>query len=247
VVISYNGKVWKQIALSGDRLSAEFREQATVSGSGWFSLGVEGPAGEGADGAFLQAATNAIRVYAGSKKIRNRASAEYFVRWIDKLQPIVAKTIGWRSQQEKDKVFAQLSEARHAYEQPKRRATDYPNGRFIRSLHHAIREKVRNDPPGGAVRALVFVGSIKGPNDGGSRCRSEISLRPISRFALLSTLSIVDTFTGVHVRFMDGLGGGLHPVSAVLPEIFETCAELAATEGHDRIGTMLGPVHSASL
>jgi len=52
---------------------------------------------------------------------------------------------------------------------------------------------------------------------------------------------------GVHVRFMDGLGGGLHPVSAVLPEIFETCAELAATEGHDRIGTMLGPVHSASL
>ena len=49
---------------------------------------------------------------------------------------------------------------------------------------------------------------------------------------------------GVHVRFMDGLGGSLHPVSAVLPEIFETCAELAATEGH---GTMLGPVHSASL
>jgi hypothetical protein len=69
---------------------------------------------------------------AGSKKIRNRASAEYFVRWIDKLQPIVAKTIGWRSQQEKDKVFAQLSEARRAYEQLKRRATDYPNGRFIR-------------------------------------------------------------------------------------------------------------------
>jgi hypothetical protein len=42
-----------------------------------------------------------------------------------------AKTIGWRSQQEKDKVFAQLSEARHAYEQPKRRATDYPNGRLF--------------------------------------------------------------------------------------------------------------------
>jgi hypothetical protein len=116
-VISHNGKVWKEIALSGDRLSAEFREQTTLSDSGWFSLSAEGPAGEDADGVFLQAATNAIRVYAGSKKIRNRASAEYFVRWIDKLQPMAAKTIGWRSQQEKDKVFAQLSEARRVYEQ----------------------------------------------------------------------------------------------------------------------------------
>jgi TolB protein len=116
-VISHNGKVWKEIALSGDRLSAEFREQATLFESGWFSLSAEGPAGEGAEGMFLQAATNAIRVYAGSKKIRNRASAEYFIRWIDKLQPMAAKTIGWRSQQEKDKVFAQLSEARRVYKQ----------------------------------------------------------------------------------------------------------------------------------
>ena len=115
-VISYNGKVWKEIALSGDRQYAEFREQATLSGSGWFSLSVEGTPDEGADGAFPQAATNAIRVYAGDRKIRNRASAEYFIRWIDKLQPMAAKSIGWRSQQEKDKVFVQLGEARRVYE-----------------------------------------------------------------------------------------------------------------------------------
>src|SRR4029078_762608 len=46
---------------------------------------------------------------------------------------------------------------------------------------------------------------------------------------------------------MYGLGGSLHPVSAVLPEIFETCAELAAAEGHDGIRPMSRPVHSASL
>jgi hypothetical protein len=70
VVISYNGKVWKQIALSGDRLSAEFREQATVSGSGWFSLGVEGRAGEGADGALLQPAARKF----GTARRRNTSS-----------------------------------------------------------------------------------------------------------------------------------------------------------------------------
>src|SRR3989442_13356112 len=37
-IISNNGKVWKEIAFTGDGMSAEFREQATVSSSGWFSL-----------------------------------------------------------------------------------------------------------------------------------------------------------------------------------------------------------------
>jgi hypothetical protein len=115
-VIWHNGKAWKEIALTGERLAAKFREQTTLTASGWFSLEVEGAAPEGADGAFPQAATNAIRVYVGGQKIRNRESAEYFARWIDKLQDLTAKSHGWRSQLEKDRVFAQLAEARRVYE-----------------------------------------------------------------------------------------------------------------------------------
>lgn len=115
-ILLHNGKPLKEIALAGDRLHAEFHEQTTVSASGWFALVVEGPPSEGADGAFPQAATNAIRVYAGNKKIRSRESAEYFIRWIDKLQTMTAKAGGWRSQLEKDRVFAQLNEARSVYQ-----------------------------------------------------------------------------------------------------------------------------------
>ena len=33
-----------------------------------------------------QAGTNAIRVYVGDQKIRSRESAQYFIRWIDRLR-----------------------------------------------------------------------------------------------------------------------------------------------------------------
>jgi TolB protein len=116
-VIWRNGKVWKEIALSADQRSGIFNEKATFTDSGWLAVVVEGSSVAGADGTFLQAGTNAIRIYVGGQKIRNRESAEYFIRWIDKLQKMTASARGWRSQTEKDRVFAQLNEARHVYEQ----------------------------------------------------------------------------------------------------------------------------------
>src|SRR5438045_3279874 len=103
---------------------ADSKKSGSGGGSGWFSLAAEGALAEGADGAFPQAATNAIRVYAGDKKIRNRESAEYFIRWIDKLQGIAAKSTGWRSQIEKDHVFAQFDEARRVYQRLAAEASD---------------------------------------------------------------------------------------------------------------------------
>jgi hypothetical protein len=64
----------------------------------------------------MQAATNAIRIYVGNQKIRNRESAEYFVRWIDKLQAQAEEWPFWRSQKEKDHVYAQFRQARSVYE-----------------------------------------------------------------------------------------------------------------------------------
>ncbi len=117
VMIHRNGKIWKEVPLTGESKSASFQEQVRVSESGWFSLAAEGaPANPAMDSAYPQAGTNVVRVYVGDRKIRNRESAEYFVRWIDKLRSISNNWPGWRSQAEKDHVFAQFSEARQVFE-----------------------------------------------------------------------------------------------------------------------------------
>lgn len=111
VIIYRNGAVFREIPPG-----KPFREEVQVSGSSWFSLYAEGAPYRLLDAEYPQAATNAIRVYVGDQKIRNRASAEYFIRWIDKLRSMAEEWPGWRSQKEKDHVFAQFDEARQVYQ-----------------------------------------------------------------------------------------------------------------------------------
>jgi len=110
VLLYHNGRVFRELPLSG-----HFRETVQVTGSGWFSLYAEGPYTPPLDGEYPQAATNAIRVYVGDRKIRNRASAEYFVRWIDKLESMANAWPWWRSEKERKHVLAQFAEARAIY------------------------------------------------------------------------------------------------------------------------------------
>jgi len=117
MIIYHNGSAWKEIALTGDRKRGEFREQLKAEKSGWFSLVAEGPgAGVAGDPSFPQAITNAIRVYVGAQKIRNRESAEYFIAWIDKLRDMTQKLGVWHTPAQKDRVFSQFEEARRVYE-----------------------------------------------------------------------------------------------------------------------------------
>jgi hypothetical protein len=117
-MIYRDGQIWKEIPLRGDRMRASFEEKVPVTRSGWFSLSTEGaPAFAPVDPSFPQAGTNAVRVYVGDQKIRNRESAEYFLKWIDKLRAMAEKWPGWGSQSEKDHVFGQFSEARRRYEE----------------------------------------------------------------------------------------------------------------------------------
>jgi hypothetical protein len=123
VMIYRDGRVWKEVPLAGDRMRASFEEKINVSSSGWLSLSAEGaPAFAPVDSSFPQAGTNAVRVYVGEQKIRNKESAEYFIRWLDKLQGMAEKWPGWGSQREKDHVFGQIAEARRKYEQFAREA-----------------------------------------------------------------------------------------------------------------------------
>lgn len=111
-----NGRILKQIPLDAAARQGSFREQIKVSESAWFSLFAEGPQDRSLDGEYPQAATNVIRVYVGGRKIRNRESAEYFLRWIDKLREMAEVWPGWRSPLEKSHVLTQFAEARGVYE-----------------------------------------------------------------------------------------------------------------------------------
>ena len=58
-----------------------------------------------------------MRVYVGEHKIRSRASAEYFLTWLDKLWKMADKPTSWRSAKEREHVLAQFEAARKVYRQ----------------------------------------------------------------------------------------------------------------------------------
>jgi hypothetical protein len=117
-VIYRNGVVWKEVPLAADGLSGKLSGKAQVTESGWYSLTVEGEAGKGsADPTYPQAVGNPVRVYVGDQKIRSRQSADYFLRWIDKLWPMADKAGAWRSPKERDHVMQQFEAARAVFRQ----------------------------------------------------------------------------------------------------------------------------------
>jgi hypothetical protein len=123
-VIYRNGEPWKELPIDKQIWSAqpagkpcaEFDSEIEIDRSSWFSLYAEGPFSELLDVRFPQAGSNAVRVYVGDQKIRNRASAQYFIRWIDKLTSMADQWPWWRSEAERKHVLGQFSEARRVYE-----------------------------------------------------------------------------------------------------------------------------------
>ena len=116
VAIHHRLGVLREIPLEASRKSARFRGTVRVADSDWLALVAEGPAFPSLDADSMLAITNAVRVYVGERKIRDRASAEYFLRWIERLNKEVAEWPWWNTQGEKDHVFGQIEEARRVYE-----------------------------------------------------------------------------------------------------------------------------------
>lgn len=117
VMLVSNGELLAEIPLTGDRKSVEFTRQIKVTRSSWFHLRVEGKPTERhpLDTGFAQAFTSPVWVSVGNQPVRNQAAAEYCLKWIDKLQALAEADPGWRSQWERNHVFAQFDEARLIY------------------------------------------------------------------------------------------------------------------------------------
>ena len=115
LVLYHRRGTLRSIAVSSDGKSAHFRERIQIEESDWISLAAEGPRDPLFEPAFALAGTNAVRVYVGNEKIRDRASAEYFLRWIDKLRVEVEQWPWWSSAAEEKHVLTQFDEARQVY------------------------------------------------------------------------------------------------------------------------------------
>ena len=117
VTLYFNGEPVEDAPLAGERRSSDVREILTVTRSGWYHLRAEGARDERfpLDTGYPLAFTNPVWITVGGQPVRDRSSAEYSLRWIDKLQELAEAWPGWRSQAEKDHVFAELDEARAVY------------------------------------------------------------------------------------------------------------------------------------
>ncbi len=118
VLLVHNGEVVDEVMLDGDRMSLDYTKSLEVTGSGWYHLRAEGAPADRfpLDARYAQAFTNPVWVTVGDQPIRSRAAAEYSIRWIDKLREMAEAWPGWRSQKERDHVFAQFDEAKSIYE-----------------------------------------------------------------------------------------------------------------------------------
>ncbi len=115
--IVFNGEVIEEIPFTGERRDLDMSRSYPVSRSGWFHLRVEGRNEERfpLDAHFALGFTNPVWVIVEGQPVRDRASAEYSIRWIDKLRALAEEWPGWRSEREQAHVFAQFDEARRIY------------------------------------------------------------------------------------------------------------------------------------
>jgi hypothetical protein len=112
-----NGEVVHTATLAPDRRRAAIDVMVDAGASGWYSVRAIGAARTfPVENTRPQAVTNPVYVIVGGQPIRDRASAEYFVQWIDKLTQMAAVHPGWRSDREKAHVLGQFAEARAIYQ-----------------------------------------------------------------------------------------------------------------------------------
>ena len=119
VVLVFNGQVVEEIPVPGDRHSLTFTRSLKATRSGWYHLRAEGKPADRfpIDTAWALGFTNPIWVTVGEQPVRDRASADYCLEWLDVVQKLADEWPGWRSQAEKDHVFAQFEAARKVYRQ----------------------------------------------------------------------------------------------------------------------------------
>jgi len=112
-----NGKVIASLPVSGDRTRADFTIPVTVDRSGWYTLRAwaEKPAEPILD-IYPFASTSPIYVTVGGVAVRSPADAEYFLKWLDRVEQSVSASTAWNSEAERREVLGHIQAAREEFE-----------------------------------------------------------------------------------------------------------------------------------
>jgi TolB protein len=111
-----NGDVVATIPLRGDRTTVSDTVSIPVTRSGWYVLRAwsDRPALPILD-LYPFASTSPIYVRVGPQPVRSREDAEFFVRWIDRLDQAVQAHEAWNTSEEREHVLRLLAQARALY------------------------------------------------------------------------------------------------------------------------------------
>ncbi|MGH9340903.1 MAG: CehA/McbA family metallohydrolase [Acidobacteriota bacterium] len=123
VEVFHNGKVIETIPVLDGGHRAESEKRIRVSRSGWYTLRASTDEyTHPTDSVYPFAETSPLYVYVGEQPIRSAPDAEYFIGRIDEVVEELRRYPSWRSDQEREHVLSQYSEARRIYEERVREA-----------------------------------------------------------------------------------------------------------------------------
>jgi TolB protein len=113
-----NGNVVREIALSGNRTTADAQGTVPISQSGWCILRAWNEKAElPVLDLYPYATTSPIYLSLGGQPTYSPKDAAYFVAWIDRLSQAASNYPDWRTTAEKQHVLKLLSDARAIYAQ----------------------------------------------------------------------------------------------------------------------------------
>jgi TolB protein len=112
-----NGKVAREIKLSGDRKSADAFGDVTIQESGWcllraFSDQAEYPILD----LYPYATTSPVYVSVAGAPQHSPSDATYFMEWVDRLIAAAEQSPSWNNDAEKQAVLTLFHQARDRYE-----------------------------------------------------------------------------------------------------------------------------------
>src|SRR6266849_2412838 len=112
-----NGRVVKELELSGMRDTADVTGAIPLGESGWCVLRAWSDKAEyPVMDKYTYATTSPVYVTIDGKRARSAADAEYFSAWIGRTMEITDSYPDWNSAEEKEKVMKRLREARGVFE-----------------------------------------------------------------------------------------------------------------------------------
>jgi TolB protein len=113
-----NGGVVAAIPLHGERTAADTTVSLDVSGSGWYVLRAYADrAEEPVLDIYPFASTSPIYVTVADRPVRSRADADYFLRWLDRLEAAVSGYDGWNTTQERRLILDHIRAARTVFQE----------------------------------------------------------------------------------------------------------------------------------